>query len=96
MGVIHFSKVRNNETLARLLVVGLLLYMLFSFASARARLNAAQALESELTQSCAALREENALLRAEAAAAGSDEALEAMARDRLGLVRPGERIYYFK
>ena len=96
MGVIHFSKVRNSETLARLLVVIVLLYMLVSFASARVRLNAALAQERELEQSCALLREENAALRAEAAAAGSDEALEAMARERLGLVMPGERIYYFK
>ena len=87
---------RNNELLARLLAVGLLLYMLVSFGAARLRLSEAQALERELTGRCAQLREENETLQAQLAAAGSDEAIEALARDRLGLVRPGERVFYFK
>ena len=96
MEVIQFSKVRNNEILARLFAVGLLLYMLVSFGAARLRLSEAQALERELTGRCMQLREENETLQAQLAAAGSDEAIEALARDRLGLVRPGERVFYFK
>lgn len=96
MEVIQFSKVQNNEMLARLLAVGLLLYMLASFGAARLRLNEAQALERELTRRCAQLRAENGGLQAQLAAAGSDEAIEALARERLGLVRPGERVFYFK
>ena len=95
MEVIHFSKVRNRERLARLCVVGLLLYMLVSFGAARWRLNALEAQERTLTQRCAALREENARLRAVRSAAPDDGALESLARERLGLVRPGETVYLF-
>lgn len=87
---------RNNEALVRLLVVSLLLYMIVSFGAARFRLNAAREEERALAQSCAALHSENELLRQTIASAGDDESIEAMARDRLGLVMPGERVYYFK
>ncbi len=93
--VIHFGKVRNRETLLRLLVVSLLLYMLVSFGAARWRLNWARERERELDICCAALRAENEALRVSQIAAREDETLEEMARDRLGLVMPGERIYYF-
>lgn len=93
--VIYFSKVRNREALLRLLTVGLLLYMLVGFGAARLRLAAAEGLERELELACEALREENEDLRHTIVSLGDDEAAEAMARDRLGLVMPGERIYYF-
>ena len=93
--VIYFSKVRNSETLLRLLVVSLMLYMLVSFGAARWRLNEARAEEQRLDALCAERRAENEELRAHLAASHEDETLEAMARDQLGLVKPGERIYYF-
>lgn len=93
--VIYFSKVRNREALLRLLTVGLLLYMLVTFGAARLRLNAAAEREEELDLACASLREENEALRQSIASLWDDETAEAMARDRLGLVMPGERIYYF-
>lgn len=93
--VIYFGKVQNREALLRLLTVGLLLYMLAGFGSARLRLNEAAARERELDLACASLREENEALRQSIGSLWDDETVEAMARDRLGLVRPGERIYYF-
>lgn len=93
--VIYFGKVRNRELLLRLLAAGLLLYMLLSFGAARLRLNEAAARERETESRCAALRAENEELQRQLASLGEDETLEALARDRLGLVRPGERIYYF-
>lgn len=86
---------RNSEALSRLLLVALLLYMLFSFGAARFRLNAARQEERELEAACAQLREENGQLERELEAGRSDQALEDLARDRLGLVLPGERIYDF-
>ena len=86
---------RNSEALSRLLLVALLLYMLFSFGAARFRLNAARQEERELEAACAKLREENGQLERELEAGRSDQALEDLARDRLGLVLPGERIYDF-
>lgn len=86
---------RNREPLLRLLAVSLLLYMLLGFGAARVRLNAAREEERTLSEDCAALRDENGELRRQIASARDDASLEAMARERLGLVMPGERIYYF-
>lgn len=86
---------QNRETVLRLLAVCLLLYMLLSFAAARGRLNAARAQERELDETRAALIAENEALRRQLQSGQDDAALEAQARERLGLVMPGERIYYF-
>lgn len=91
-----FVKERNRETFLRLLVVSLLLDMLISFGAARFRLNTARAEEQSLSTACAALREENDGLRQQLAAAREAEGLEDMARDRLGLVMPGEKVFYFR
>ena len=69
--------------------------MLVSFGAARVQPNAAREEEMTLSAACAALREENEGLRRQLSAVREEESLEAMARERLGLVMPGERIYYF-
>lgn len=86
---------QNRESLLRLLVVSLLVYMLCGYTAARGRLNEARRQETELEQTCAVLREENEDLQRRLAAAGEDEAIEAMAREKLGLVMPGESVFYF-
>jgi cell division protein FtsB len=50
----------------------------------------------ELSARRTALRAENARLAAEAARLADPSELEVEARDRLGLVRPGERAYYIE
>ncbi len=85
----------DREALLRLLAVSLLLYMLVSFGAVRLRLNAARVEEEALALACEALREENETLRRDLSAPWDDERLEALARERLGLVRPGEKIFYF-
>ncbi len=84
-----------REKTARLIAVLLLLYVLLGFHSLQLRLDAAREEERELDAACALRREENEALRRELAGIREDSALETMARERLGLVRPGERIYYF-
>ena len=86
---------QNKETILRLLVIALLLYMLTSYAAARGRLAALREREEEMDRLCVCLRAENEELQQRLASAGDDETLEALARERLGLVMPGERIYYF-
>ena len=69
--------------------------MFVTFGAARARLNAAREEEQTLGVACAALREENEGLQQQLSSAREEESLEAMARERLGLVMPGEKIFYF-
>ena len=70
--------------------------MLVGFGAARLRLDTARAEEQSLSAACADLREENDALQRQIAAARELESLEDMARDRLGLVMPGERVFYFR
>ena len=50
----------------------------------------------QLSERRAALRAENARLAEEASRLSDPNELEVLARDRLGLVRPGERIYFIE
>ena len=70
--------------------------MLVGFGTARLRLNTARTEEQSLSAACAALREENDGLLRQIAAAREPESLADMARDRLGLVMPGEKVFYFR
>ena len=70
--------------------------MLVGFGAARLRLDTARAEEQSLSTACAALREENDALLRQISSAREPESLEDMARDRLGLVMPGEKVFYFR
>ena len=70
--------------------------MLVGFGAARLRLDTARAEEQSLSAACAALREENDALLRQISSAREPESLEDMARDRLGLVMPGEKVFYFR
>ena len=64
-------------------------------AAVGGELRAAAAVQQEL---CAELEErtaDNAALREKLEAGLSDEELERLARERLGLVKPGDKIFYF-
>ena len=84
-----------RSSLLRIAAVALLIYALAMFsASARETMRA----EAELTRMNARLEQtrlENTALRAKLKAAESSETIERLARERLGLVLPGERVFYF-
>lgn len=86
---------QNRETILRLLVICLLAYMLVSYGAARLRLDALRAEGQELDCLRTELTAANERLRSELASLYEDETVAALARDRLGLAIPGERIYYF-
>lgn len=86
---------RNRETILRLLAVALLAYMLASYGAARFRLEALRTEGCELELRRVELTAIGDSLRDRLASLQEDETIEALARERLGLVKPGERIYYF-
>lgn len=93
---------RNEEAaeqrsmLLRLVTTALLLYALTHFTAAQLRLARTEALTETLSAERDALAAENAALTGRLRAGESREALEARAREELGLVRPGEIVFYFK
>lgn len=54
-----------------------------------------QAKKAQLCQTVDSLRDENARLRSQIAELDSGEAMETLARQRLGFVKPNEKIFYF-
>ena len=86
---------RSNETVIRIILLSLLLYSAFSFASARRELNECAAVEAELTAQLESLERDNSVKRQKLDTGWSAEELEQLARRRLGLVRPGDKLFYF-
>ena len=86
----------QREMLLRLVTTALLLYALTHFAASQMRLARTEALTEALTAERDALAAENAALSGRLRGGESREALEARAREELGLVRPGEIVFYFE
>lgn len=86
---------KSRETLACIVALAMLAYSLAGAAAVRRSLaelqDEALAAEAELS---ALIEEKNELLR-QLDCAGSDEEMQRLAREKLGLVLPGERIYCF-
>jgi len=86
---------QNRATILRIVLVALMLYALLNFASARAELERTRQMELAFETEYEGLAEENRQLRQRLEAGGDDETIEALARERLGLVMPGETVFYF-
>ena len=86
---------QNRETLLRLLAVLCLVYALTAYLAAQGRLAAERREGERLEAAYEALFADREELRARLALLDEDEALEALAREELGLVKPGEKIFYF-
>ena len=84
-----------RETLTRIVLVALLLYSLASLLSVGRELRQAELLRQQLlqqTESQQALQQD---LEKRLAQGQSPEELQQLARERLGLVLPGEKLFYF-
>ena len=85
----------SRNIIWRIIALALLCYSLLSFASASYDLARTEALIAELEHSVKAADEENAQLNAALEQGYDDERLRILARQRLGLVMPGELVFYF-
>ena len=84
-----------RESLTRIVLVALLLYSLASLLTVGRELKQAERLERQLrqqTESQQALKQD---LEHKLAQGQSPEELQQLARERLGLVLPGEKLFYF-
>lgn len=86
----------TKETLIRIVLLALLLYAAVCLASAGRNLYAAEALEARLRAELETIERENLALDRKLEQGWSAEDLEALARERLGLVLPGDRIFRFE
>ena len=85
----------SHEKLIHIVLLCLFFYAAVNLLSSGYELRQAAALEAELSSALEALEEENLRLRQSLENDMSDEELAQLARQRLGLVLPGEKIFYF-
>jgi cell division protein FtsB len=84
-----------RERLIRIVLLSLLLYSALSFAASGNELDRAEARQDRLGAELEALGAETQQMRTKLDAKISPTEAEQLARQRLGLVRPGEKIFYF-
>jgi len=84
-----------QNRLIHFVLIALLLYSLVSFCSGRQELRQARALEDMLRQELRLLEHENAQKSRRLEDGITEQELMQLARQRLGLVLPGEKIFYF-
>lgn len=84
-----------RETLIRIVLPALLIYAALCLASTRRALYAAGFEEAALCARLEAVEQENRALSQRISEGWNAEELEALARERLGLVLPGDRIFRF-
>ena len=80
--------------LVKLVLIALLIYGGVTLYSLQSQIQAAQAQEAELTARAQSLEDENNALRADIAAADDPDKLEDVAREELGMVQSGEKVFY--
>ena len=86
---------RNRFSLIRIVAVALLLYSLWSLYGSYAGIRTAQRIAAEKESSLVRLKTENARLLRELELAEDESTLEKLARERLGYILPGERVFLF-
>lgn len=85
----------SHENLIRIVLLSLLFYAVISFISSGHQLKEARIIETELTSELEALEAWKLQMRQRLESDMSNEELAQLARQRLGLVLPGEKIFYF-
>ena len=84
-----------RETLVRIVLLALLLYSLASLLTVSRELNQAELLKRQLRQQTEIQLSLKRDLERKLAQGQSPEELQQLARERLGLVLPGEKLFYF-
>ena len=84
-----------RETLTRIVLVALLIYSLASLLGVGRELKQAERLQQQLRQQTESQQALKQTLEQRLAQGQSPEELQQMARERLGLVLPGEKLFYF-
>ncbi len=87
---------RNRELVFRIVVVSLLVYSMTAFTAGLVNLRKTRLASEELEGELCRLRSENESLKEELANPPDDKEMERLARERLGMVKPGEKIFIFE
>lgn len=87
-------KLKRAGIITKIIIVALIVYAVVSLVTVKSKTTEAEAKSAELQQQVTKLAEANAELQYGIDHAGDDETIEDIARQKLGLVKPGEIIFY--
>ena len=87
-------KLKRSSLFMKIVILALIVYAAIALVGAKNRIAAAQADQAALQAQVDAALQENAELEYDVAHAGDPETIESIARTKLGLVMPGEKIFY--
>lgn len=87
-------KLRKASIITKIVIAALILYAGVTLVSLRGQVADARAEREELQRLVEETTATNAELEYEIAHSEDDEIIEDIARDKLGLVMPGEKIFY--
>ena len=80
--------------LVKVVLIAVLVYAGVTLYDLQQQIQVARAQEAQLTAQVQSLEDENNALRSDIAAAGDQDKLEEVARDELGMVKSGEKVFY--
>ena len=87
-------KLKRSSVFMKIVILALIVYAGIMLVGAKNRIAAAQADQAALRAKVDAALQENAELEYDVAHAEDPETIESIARTKLGLVMPGEKIFY--
>lgn len=87
-------KLKRASIFTKIVILALIIYAGVGLSGTKDRIAQAQAQRAELQAQVDAALQENAELRYDIEHAGDPETIAEIARTKLGLVMPGEKIFY--
>ena len=87
-------RLRRANWLTLVVIVGLIAYACIALMNMRTKVAEASETEADLRQQVEKIQEENAALEYAIEHQFDDKTIEDIARDKLGLVMPDEKIFY--
>lgn len=87
-------KLRKASIFVKIVILALAGYAIVSMMSLKVKLAEAESYREDLEKAVAQMEQENAGLRYEIAHSEDDDTIADIAREKLGLVMPGEKIFY--
>ena len=87
-------KLKRSSIFMKIVILGMIVYAAISLMNTKNRIQQAEEDRGTLQALVAAAQQENAELEYDIAHAGDPETIASIARAKLGLVMPGEKIFY--
>lgn len=87
-------KLKRAGIITKIVIVAMIVYAAVSLTGLKQQIDSAKTHQQELQQSVEQAMQENAELQYDIEHASDDETIEDIARSKLGLVKPGEVIFY--